>query len=104
MTIRKNRNKLKKTAKNDFTALTGIRAIQLSGSCDCLVVANKTYLDLPIKKAAYLLYNNISITSEHPTRIARMKVHSSCGVDQCVNPNHFIVKDPLKDTPPGLIF
>ena len=59
---------------------------------------------MPIKKAAYMIYNNISFVSEHPKRIKSIRVKSSCGVDQCVNPAHFIVSDPLKDTPPGAIF
>lgn len=102
-TSKASRGKIKRRANNEFSALSGIRAFQLSGSCDCLVTEQTTANGYPIKKYAYLLYNNL-LVGAHPKRIKSIRVKSSCGVDQCVNPAHFIVTDPLKDTPPGAIF
>jgi hypothetical protein len=101
-TVGAHRTKMKRNADNEFTTLTGIRAIQMEGGSNCLITKQNTLNNKPIRKVAYLLYNNI--TGVHPKRLRAMKVKTSCGVKNCVCRDHLIAHDPYKDTPPGLIF
>jgi hypothetical protein len=101
-TVGVHRTKMKRKADNEFTALTGIRAIQMEGGSNCLITKQITLNNMPIPKTAYLLYNNI--TGVHPKRLKAMKVKTSCGAKNCVHRDHLVVHDPYKNTPPGLIF
>lgn len=81
----------KRKADNYFTKATGVKAIQLSGSKHCLVVAQSTIrlsksgpqLKLPV--AAYHLSKDVAIEDIK-------SVTQSCGVDQCVHPDHLIAE------------
>ncbi len=92
----KKKYRLRKSADNLFTNLTGTPAIQLSGSSNCLVTKQKkiilpyTNAQTPIKKAAYHLYNDIPLDE-----IGIIK--QSCGVDQCVHPDHLYESNPKKE-------
>jgi hypothetical protein len=99
---RKKRNKVMLKADNEFSALTGLEAIQLSGSHDCLVTNKKTFNGLPVAKVAYIKYHKLE--SQHRKRKKLLRVYRTCGVDQCVKREHLKAHDPLKDVPPGLIF
>jgi hypothetical protein len=101
-TVGTHRRKLKKQADNEFTALTGIRAIQMDGGSNCLITKQSTLNGTPIRKAAYILYNETY--KVHPKRLKLMKVKTSCGVKNCVHRDHLVANDPLKDVPPGMIF
>ncbi len=87
----KKKYRIKKSAKNEFSALTGILAIQQQGGSNCLLVAQKTLAkphfdrDIPIQKAAYCLYNRVA-----PSSIA--KLTSTCDVSNCVAPSHLQVE------------
>ena len=99
------RNKNKKFAKNEFTALTGVRAIQVQNpdpALACLVTEAKTIDGLSVAKHAYILYHDLKMS--HPTRRERIRVTRTCNTANCVARDHLIAHDPLKDTPPGLIF
>lgn len=78
----KRKYRIKKSAKNQFSALSGIEAIQLSGSADCLVVNRKTIHNIPPAKYAYCLYKGILKPSPY------LKVKQSCGIKQCVKQEH----------------
>lgn len=89
----KKKYRIKKTAKNEFSKLSGIEATQLSGSIDCLVAhqlrvspsATATPFtitkSIPIKKFAYALYHNVAISDIK-------SVKQTCGVAQCVKREH----------------
>lgn len=91
----KKKYRIKKSAKNEFSALTGLPATQLSGSCDCLVAhqltcsPSATTAHIPsnspvaIHRFAYSVYHQIPLH-----KIER--VVQSCGVDQCVKREHLI--------------
>lgn len=99
---------LRKRAKNPFTKITGLKAIQLDGGC--LIVEQNYITRLPkyVSKptqtkfvAAYLyltqpqiltdfgyeplmpLINEYTFTSQQIKRVKQ-----TCGITQCVNPRH----------------
>lgn len=87
---------IKKAAKNIFSGKTGIFAIQLTGTSDCIVTEHATKAlknpsnitnrkIVPIKKYAYHIYNNVALEQIE-------KITSSCGVDQCVHPDHLVAQ------------
>ena len=95
-TIRNRRKeKLKRNADNKFTALTGIPVILLTGTCDCVVTKQKEYKDVPVRKIAYALANGWQTyeMSESASRMLHLRVKSTCGVDQCVNPEHLVGRE-----------
>lgn len=97
------RRKQQKTAKNEFTSLTGIRAIEVQNpNLSCLVTAVKTIDGVSVAKKAYMLYHDLQ--QSHPIRKTRIKVYHTCGTANCVKREHLTAHDPLKDTPSGLIF
>jgi hypothetical protein len=107
------KHRLKRSANNPFTKLTGKPVIKLSGVSSCQVVDGKTINLKEIGKqaptklvAAFLYLTHPSILSEfssphllppdslneHTISLSDIKkVVQTCGVDQCVNPAHLQV-------------
>lgn len=92
--LMKKKYRIKKAAKNVFSELTGIFSIQLSGTQSCIITEGlttslKTLGNLtgrkviPIKKYAYHKYSGVELEQIK-------SVTSSCGVDQCVHPDHLV--------------
>lgn len=84
-----------KNADNPLTALTGIVVIKLTGTSDCIITSQKQYKSVAIRKIAYAVGNNWQAYEMHVTahRMKHLLVKSTCGVDQCVNPNHLTAKE-----------
>lgn len=96
------RAKVKKSADNEFSALTGVRAIQVQNpTMPCLVTKQGTADGHPIAKFAYLAYNGLLKAA--PKRITSIKVTQSCGTTNCVCKGHLVAEDPLKDAPPWFL-
>lgn len=106
--------RLRKSATNPFTKITGIKAIQITGGSNCLISIQKTVTSLPrmvdrpisIKRTAAFFY----LTSPEilksfgfelkvkPYNIYNftqddiLKVTQTCGVLECVHPDHLTIK------------
>ncbi len=81
----RNRWRLKNTADNEYTALTGIMAFQLMGGSNCLIVRYPTKgRGVATHRFAYGLYN--SKYAKHFNKY--VKVTTSCGVLNCVKKEH----------------
>lgn len=78
------RYRLKKNAKNGFTALTGIEAFQMLGGSDCLIVKNKSVKGYNPLRYAYMKYCGMNGINEN------ISVKNSCGVLNCVKKEHLI--------------
>jgi hypothetical protein len=84
--------KIKQTANNPFTANTGVKAYQLTGSSDCLICPQKEAKNVSTRKIAFALANGwqsyeMGFDSK---RIKLLSVKATCGVDQCINPAHLV--------------
>ena len=89
----KKKYRIKKSAKNEFSALTGLPATQMAGSIDCLVAHQLTSLTsatttgfssslpVPVKKLAYCVYNKVPLSDVKT-------VTQTCGVAHCVKREH----------------
>lgn len=76
--------RIKKSARNEFSALSGIHAIEVQGQTHCLIVDKKTHKSVPIQWYAYTLY------CEKYNLNKFVIVRSSCGVLNCVKKSHLI--------------
>jgi hypothetical protein len=76
--------RLKKYADNEFTAITGILAIQMRGGSNCLICNIIKTKDVPIQKYAYFQYNKLY--KPYPP----IKLSTTCNVSNCVNKDHLI--------------
>ena len=90
------RKYIKSNSDHLFSKLTGIEVIQLTGELDCQIVKplrirveknSKQYLT---EKVAYGLYNEI------PFDDVGIVTHT-CGVDQCINPEHLYVDKAIQE-------
>jgi alkylhydroperoxidase family enzyme len=97
MPIKSKRTKrVMKTADNAFSAYTGIPVIKLTGtnSPDCWICAQQRFNNVPVKKVSAAIHDpetmNGTITQGH-REMSLMRVSGTCGVDQCVNPEHLSV-------------
>ena len=85
---------LKKNSKNQFSQETGIDVVEISGELDCHIskplrirFKDKQYAT---KKVAYSIHHN--------TRLEDVgTVHQTCGIDQCINPNHLFVDTAIDE-------
>ena len=95
------RANIRKNADNKFTAETGIKIIKLTGNPDhdCWVVGQKEYKHIACRKFAFALFNNWPAMDTHckAPRLKNLRVKQSCGVHQCVNPDHLIGTEPEYD-------
>lgn len=83
----KRKYRLKKTAKNPFTALCGKRAFELFGGTNCLVTESVTTTgSMDIKKYAYFLYLDFKNQNKD------IRVTSTCGVANCVKKDHLVAE------------
>lgn len=91
----KRRRRIAATADNRFTAHTGIPVIKLTGASDCWVTGVKVSGFVPVKKLAYAYLNGWQPyeCEERSKRMRLLRVTQSCGVDQCVNPDHLTAKE-----------
>lgn len=104
------KHRLKRTADNPFTKLTGKPVIKLSGASNCIVVESKMTTCKPLKQsptkivAAYLYITHPQLmiefgftpmlpsTNHYTFQLSEIKkVIQTCGVDQCVHPDHLQV-------------
>lgn len=77
----KRKYRVKKTANNLYSRLTGREAIQLTGNSDCLVQKyTKIKGGIPIERYAYTQYKGQIPKTVHVSQI--------CGVKQCVKQEH----------------
>lgn len=82
----KRRYRLKKSAKNEFTAVTGIRAVQLLGGSNCIAVGSKTIKSEKPCRFAYRKYNKVYELNEW------VNVYTTCGVLNCVSKEHIVAE------------
>ena len=88
----KKRLRAKKSADNEFTRFTGLRVTKLTGNSDCWICHEKASKTVPVRKISYAVHQNWS-PMHMPATARRMKllrVKQTCGVDQCVNPDHLV--------------
>lgn len=93
--INKKRQKRRRKADNPFTKVTGFEIIKLTGNSDCWVVKELTSNYIPVRKISYAAFagwlpNEITPTNN---RMRLLRVKQTCGVDQCVNPEHLAAKE-----------
>jgi hypothetical protein len=84
--------KIKRTATNAFSKVTGIPVIKLSGSSDCWICAQTLCEQVPVRKLSYGAHNGygpheLKVDSR---KMSLLRVKQTCGVDQCVNPDHLV--------------
>jgi len=83
----------KKKADNYFTKETGIKAYRISGTKHCLIVPQKSVTlicngqkkQFPLAVAALSILNSIP-----PHEIHNLKVHQTCGINECVEADHLV--------------
>lgn len=84
----KKKYRIKKTAKNIFTALSGKDAFQMFGGSNCLIVKNLTVSGKQnVQRYAYSLY-------QEETYILNkfIKITCTCGVANCIKKEHLIAE------------
>jgi len=90
----KRKEKRKREADNRFTEITGIPIIKLTGpkAIDCWLVTAATTYRVPTRKIAYACFNDWQTMDMARTakKMKLLRVKQSCGVDQCVNPDHLV--------------
>lgn len=96
----KRKRRIQKSADNPFTAYTAIPVIRLTGpgatppghETPCIIASPKNYRFMPVRKVAYAIAHgwldmNINVNAR---KMKLLRVKQSCGVDQCVNPDHLV--------------
>lgn len=78
-------NRLKKSADNDYTAVTGKRAYRLYGGSNCIVSVYTYVNNLTCQQYAYAILSQITPNN-------RIKVSSTCQATNCVNMVHLIAE------------
>ena len=96
----KRKERIKKSADNPFTAKTGVPVTRLTGkgaippehTSPCHIISVGRIYEMPARKVAYAIYNNWQVFNiNHKARKMRLlRVKQSCGIDQCVNPEHLV--------------
>ena len=89
----KKKYRVRKSAQNEFSAITGREAIQLSGSSDCLISPHTTTGEgVSIQHLAYDAYyrpgEDVIRRKKSDMLHRSVKVRAICGVDQCVKKEH----------------
>lgn len=88
----KRKYRLKKYAKNDFTRLTGIFAIQVRIPNGCLVVDQLKTGGMSVQRYAYIHYFDL------PRLHRSVSVTTVCDVENCVKKDHLkVVYKPTKE-------
>lgn len=77
------RYRVRNSAKNEFSRIAGIRAIQMKGGSECIIVDNNTIKGFSVDKYAYIIYNGIGYSLNRNIDYVR-----SCGVENCVKREH----------------
>lgn len=91
---------IKKLADNIFERETGIRIYKMIGGSECHIVPHPRILykkkkQYPVRVIAVALYHNLT-----PEVISTTRVTTSCGVTNCVHPDHLEMKsDIVTDEP-----
>jgi hypothetical protein len=92
------RYKLKKTADNEFTALTGIKAFRMIGGSNCVIVRSKTVKGIKPCRFAYRKYNGMDNKGAYIEMSELVEIHTICGVLNCVGKEHIVAKyKPCKE-------
>ncbi len=81
------RSKTRKTAKNEFSAITGLKAMEMKGGSNCIIVNQLTISGMACARYAYIKY----IDHKYGLNI-NVHVSQSCGVLNCVKREHLIVE------------
>lgn len=81
------RYKLKKTARNDFTAMTGIRAFTVNGGSNCIIVEYDTIRGMDCCRYAYIQYNDVRYKLSRNVHFKQL-----CGVMNCVKKEHLVAE------------
>lgn len=93
MPISKRKKRNKRAADNPFTAFTGIKPVKLTGKSDCWIVGQKHHALIPVRKVSYATHHADFPTwkiTPQSSRMKNLRVKQTCGVDQCVNPDHLV--------------
>lgn len=96
----KRRQRIRARADNAFTEGTGVKVVKLTGTSSCWICAQKDIFNLPVRKVSYAIHNdwqNYEINSS-AKRMSLLRVKQSCGVDQCINPEHLVGKEGEQST------
>ena len=85
-----------KTADNAFTALTALKVIKLTGpsTTHCWICDQKQWQGLPVRKVSGAVHDPDTpqvYIGKGKRAMKLMTVKSTCGIDQCVNPEHLSV-------------
>jgi hypothetical protein len=93
--MHKRRQRIKAGADNAFTKKTGIKIVKLTGTSDCWICGQKDWNIMPVRKVSYAIHQEwepyeINASAK---RMSNLRVKQSCGVDQCVNPDHLVGKE-----------
>ena len=97
------REYVKRVADNHFTKITGAEFTKLSGASECWICHQTQWGSIPIRKVAFALFNDWQKFEvvRMGQRMRHLRVKQSCGVDQCVNPDHLVGTEKPVDIAAG---
>lgn len=103
MKLSKRRKSISKRADNEFSSLTGIQVVKLTGkgANGCWISTQSEWNGVPVKKVSGAAHDpstpNGYIRRGH-REMSLLTVRGTCGVNECVNPDHLTLE--RKDSNP----